>query len=133
MYRSMAMRAAYLAQDRPDLQTAMRSLVTRSTESNVKALGHVRYRPRVSQLFPNQSACNPVNMWPDRRRPCRMRKDTKECVRKRAHGQQLLSHQRPRSCLLKQWSMSVARSRTNCKGFGIFPNKEVTMETLPLA
>ena len=33
-YRSVAMRAAYLAQDRPDLQVATRSFSTRATTTN---------------------------------------------------------------------------------------------------
>ena len=72
MYRSIAVRAAYLAQDRPDLQTATRSLAqglqspTSRHWNMLKRLArYVRYRPRVAQLFPNQSACNPFNMWSD--------------------------------------------------------------------
>ena len=60
-YRSTAMRAAYLAQDRPDLQTATRSLAqglqnpTSRRWNMLKRLArYVRYRPRVAQLFPHQ-------------------------------------------------------------------------------
>ena len=72
MYRSIAIRAAYLAQDRPDLQTAMRSLAkglqnpTSRHWNMLKRLArYVRDRTRVAQLFPNQSTCNPFNMWSD--------------------------------------------------------------------
>ena len=65
MYRTIAMRAAYLAQDRPDLQTATRSLAqglqnpaSRRWNMLKRLARYVRYRPRVAQLFPNQSTCN---------------------------------------------------------------------------
>ena len=56
-YRSAAMRAAYLAQDRPDLQLATRSLaqgLQKPTTSHMLMLKRVarylRYRPRMAQF-----------------------------------------------------------------------------------
>ena len=61
-YRSVAMRAAYLAQDRLDLQVATRSLaqgLQKPTASHMLMLKRVarylRYRPRMAQFFPHQS------------------------------------------------------------------------------
>ena len=63
-YRSVAMRAAYLAQDRPDLQVATRFLsqgLQKPTTSHMLMLkrvarySYLRYRPRMAQFFPHQS------------------------------------------------------------------------------
>ena len=66
-YRSVAMRAAYLAQDRPDLQVATRSLaqgLQRPTTSHMLMLKRVarylRYRPRMAQFFPHQVKLSPL-------------------------------------------------------------------------
>ena len=66
------MRAAYLAQDRPDLQVATRSLaqgLQRPTTSHMLMLKRVarylRYRPRMAQFFPHQSKLSPFVMWSD--------------------------------------------------------------------
>ena len=71
-YRSVAMRAAYLAQDRPDLQVATRSLaqgLQRPTTSHMLMLKRVarylRYRPRMAQFFPYQNKLSPFVMWSD--------------------------------------------------------------------
>ena len=71
-YRSVAMRAAYLAQDRPDLQVATRSLaqgLQRPTTSHMLMLKRVarylRYRPRMAQFFPHQNKLSPFVMWSD--------------------------------------------------------------------
>ena len=71
-YRSVAMRAAYLAQDRPDLQVATRSLaqgLQKPTTSHMLMLKRVarylRYRPRMAQFFPHQSKLSPFVMWSD--------------------------------------------------------------------
>ena len=71
-YGSVAMRAAYLAQDRPDLQVATRSLaqgLQRSTTSHMLTLKRVarylRYRPRMAQFFRHQSKLSPFVMWSD--------------------------------------------------------------------
>ena len=70
--RSVAMRAAYLAQDRPDLQVAARLLaqgLQRPTTSHLLMLKRVarylRYRPRMAQFFPHQSKLSPFVMWSD--------------------------------------------------------------------
>ena len=62
-YRSVAMRAAYLAQGRPDLQVATRSLaqgLQKPTTSHMLMLKRVarypRYRPRMAQFFPHQTS-----------------------------------------------------------------------------
>ena len=71
-YRSVAMHAAYLAQDRPDLQVATRSLaqgLQKPTTSHMLMLKRVarylRYRPRMAQFFPHQSKLSPFVMWSD--------------------------------------------------------------------
>lgn len=71
-YRSTAMRAAYLAQDRPDLQVATRSLaqgLQNPTERHMGMLKRVarylRYRPRMAQFFPHQTKMDPFAMWSD--------------------------------------------------------------------
>ena len=72
VYRSVAMRAAYLAQDRPDLQVATRSLAqglqqpTLRHQLMLKRLArYLRYRPRMAQFFPRQTYINPFVMWTD--------------------------------------------------------------------
>ena len=71
-YRSVAMHAAYLAQDRPDLQVATRSLaqgLQKPTTSHMlmlkKVARYLRYRPRMAQFFPHQSKLSPFVMWSD--------------------------------------------------------------------
>ena len=71
-YRFVAMRAAYLAQDRPDLQVATRSLaqgLQKPTTSHMlmlkKVARYLRYRPRMAQFFPHQSKLSPFVMWSD--------------------------------------------------------------------
>ena len=61
LYRSVAMRAAYLAQDRPDLQVATRSLAQGLQQPTVRhqlmlkrLARYLRYRPRMAQFFPHQ-------------------------------------------------------------------------------
>ena len=90
------MRAAYLAQDRPDLQVATRSLaqgLQRPTTSHMLMLKRVarylRYRPRMSQFLSSseqaQSFCDVVWCWPRW-----MREDEEERVRRRLDGRWLL-------------------------------------------
>ena len=66
------MRAAYLAQDRPDLQVATRSLaqgLQRPTSSHMlmpkRVARYLRYRPRMAQFFPHQKKARPFVMWSD--------------------------------------------------------------------
>ena len=72
LYRSVAMRAAYLAQDRPDLQVATRSLAQGLQQPTVRhqlmlkrLARYLRYRPRMAQFFPHQTYFNPFVMWTD--------------------------------------------------------------------
>ena len=73
LYRSVAMRAAYLAQDRPDLQVATRSLAQGLQQPTVRQklmlkrlARYLRYRPRMAQFFPHQTYFNyPFVMWTD--------------------------------------------------------------------
>ena len=72
VYRSVAMRAAYLAQDRPDLQVATRSLAQGLQQPTVRhqlmlkrLARYLRYRPRMAQFFPHQTYINPFAMWTD--------------------------------------------------------------------
>ena len=72
VYRSVAMRAAYLAQDRPDLQVATRSLAQGLQQPTVRhqlmlkrLARYLRYRPRMAQFFPHQTYINPFVMWTD--------------------------------------------------------------------
>ena len=72
IYGSVAMRAAYLGQDRPDLQVATRSLAqglqlpTVGHQLMLKRLArYLRYRPRMAQFFPHQTYINPFVMWTD--------------------------------------------------------------------
>ena len=71
-YRSVAMRAAYLAQNRPDLQVATRSLAQRLQQPTTSPMlmlkrvaRYLRYRPRMAQFFPHQSKLSPCLMWSD--------------------------------------------------------------------
>ena len=68
--RSVAMRAAYLAQDRLDLQVATQSLAQGLQQPTVRhqlplhrLAGYLRYRPRMAQLFRRQTHFNPFVMW----------------------------------------------------------------------
>ena len=100
-YRSVAMRAAYLAQVRPDLQVATRSLaqgLQRPTTSHMLMLKRVarylRYRPRMAQFFLHQSKLSPFVMWSDA--------DHAGCVktRKSASGGVLMAG----GCCIKSYS-----------------------------
>ena len=100
-YRSVAMRAAYLAQDRPDLQVATRSLaqgLQRPTTSHMLMLKrlarYLRYRPRMAQFFQHQSKLSPFVMWSDA--------DQAGCVktRKRVSGGVLMAG----GCCIKSYS-----------------------------
>eukprot|EP00435_Cladocopium_sp_Y103_P007958 s1954_g2.t1 len=71
-YRAIAMRAAYLAQDRPDIQVATRLLaqgLQKPTANHMLMLKrlarYVRHRPRMAQVFPHQKTINPFVMWSD--------------------------------------------------------------------
>ena len=66
------MRAAYLSQDRPDLQVATRSLAQGLQQPTVRhqlmlkrLARYLRYRPRMAQFFPHQTYFNPIVMWAD--------------------------------------------------------------------
>jgi hypothetical protein len=71
-YRSAAMRAAYLSQDRPDLQYAVRELakgMKEPTERHWTALKRLarflKLRPRLVQRFPVQGAVRELECWAD--------------------------------------------------------------------
>ena len=66
------MRAAYLSQDRPDLQVATRSLAQGLQQPTVRhqlmlkrLARYLRCRPRMAQFFPHQTYFNPTVMWTD--------------------------------------------------------------------
>ena len=66
------MRAAYLSQDRPDLQVATRSLAQGLQQPTVRhqlmlkrLARYLRCRPRMAQFFPRQTYFNPTVMWTD--------------------------------------------------------------------
>ena len=127
VYRSVAMRAAYLAQDRPDLQVATRSLAQGLQQPTVRhqlmlkrLARYLRYRPRMAQFFPasnlHQSICD-VDWFRSRR----VYQDTEECVRRRVDGRRMLYQdilQRPRCgfpihrrswiLLTREWSQQLA-------------------------
>ena len=72
IYRSVAMRAAYLAQDHQDLQVVTRSLAQGLQQPTVRhqlmlkqLARYLRYRPRMAQFFPHQIYINPFVMWTD--------------------------------------------------------------------
>ena len=82
LYRSVAMRASYLSQDRPDLQFACRELakgMSKPTERHWMArkrlARYLRAKPRLVQLFPLQDGCAEMVCWTDR--------DHAGCVRTR--------------------------------------------------
>ena len=71
-YRSLAMRASYLSQDRPDLQYACRELakgMSKPTNGNWKSLKRIarylKYRPRVVQRFRGQESLSELTVWCD--------------------------------------------------------------------
>ena len=147
MYRSIAMRAAYLAQDRPDLQTATRSLAqglqnpTSRHWNMLKRLArYVRYRPRVAQLFPNQSTCNPFNMWSDADHAgcIRTRKSVsggvlmanKCCLTTYSKGQGVVSLSSGESEYygLVSGACQMLGIASTARDWGLFPSKEVTMD-----
>ena len=147
MYRSIAMRAAYLAQDRPDLQTATRSLAqglqnpTSRHWNMLKRLArYVRYRPRVAQLFPNQSTCNPFNMWSDADHAgcIRTRKSVsggvlmanKCCLTTYSKGQGVVSLSSGESEFygLVSGECQMLGVASTARDWGLFPSKEVTMD-----
>ena len=71
-YRSATMRAAYLSQDRPDLQQAVRELAKgmsapqqRHWQALKRLARYLRYRPRVVQHFSDQEMVTELEAWAD--------------------------------------------------------------------
>ena len=108
VYRSTTMRAAFLSQDRPDLQQAVRVLakgMSRPNEQHWQALKrlarYLRYWPRLVQRFPNQGAVRELEYWVDADHAgcIRTRKSTsggvgmlgKACIRTYSKGQAVIS------------------------------------------
>jgi len=108
LYRSTTMRAAYLSQDRPDLQNAVRALakgMSEPTERHLTALKRLarflRHRPRLVQLFRWQESIARVDTWTDSDHAgcIRTRKSTtgvcsmlgQSCIRTYSKGQGVIS------------------------------------------